>query len=125
MLLGLWAPICIAGCVRINRHRDPALPPLRHRPDHPPHADLRSAHGAAGRALLRRCGAAQALLRPLTGAGNDLAVVATTLLIAALFLPLRRRVQAFIDRRFYRRKYDAAQILAAFGDARPRRGRVG
>jgi len=58
----------------------------------------------------------QALLTPLTGAGNDLAVVGTTLVIAALVLPLRRRVQAFIDRRFYRRKYDAAQILAAFGE---------
>jgi len=56
----------------------------------------------------------EALLRPLTGGGNDLAIVATTLLIAALFNPLRRRIQAFIDRRFYRRKYDAAQIVAAF-----------
>jgi len=58
----------------------------------------------------------QALLRPFTGAGNDLAVVATTLLVAAIFLPLRRRVQGFIDRRFFRRKYDAARTIAAFGE---------
>jgi hypothetical protein len=58
----------------------------------------------------------QALLRPFTGAGNDLAVVATTLIIAALFLPLRRRVQGFIDRRFFRRKYDAAKTIADFGE---------
>jgi hypothetical protein len=58
----------------------------------------------------------QALLRPITGQGNDLAIVATTLAVAALFLPLRRMVQRFMDRRFYRRRYDAAKTLAAFSD---------
>ena len=56
----------------------------------------------------------QSLVENLTGEQSPLVVVFSTMAIAALFNPLRHRIQTFIDRRFYRNKYDAEQALAQF-----------
>lgn len=74
-------------------------------------------YGAVTATLIATYAATVLLLRQLFGTftvGNDVAIAASTLLIAALFQPVRRRIQDTVDSRFYRQKYDAAKTVAAF-----------
>jgi hypothetical protein len=59
----------------------------------------------------------QTLFQRLTGPAPQFAIIVSTLATVGLFQPLRRSIQGFIDRRFYRRKYDAQQVLAAFANS--------
>jgi hypothetical protein len=119
---GLLAGCCLQPRVRSGDRR-PAyrrgdrgaqVSPLRDRPDINRTLVYASLTAALGLIYLGGVVSLQYAFRALTGQGSQIAIVASTLAIAALFNPLRRRVQAFVDRLFYRRKYDAAKTLATF-----------
>lgn len=71
--------------------------------------------GALAAIYLSSVAVIQGVVRSIAGQESELAIVASTLAVAAGFQPLRVRIQAVIDRLFFRRKYDATQVLAAYG----------
>ena len=92
--------LVLAG-LPVRGARRPQVPPLRHRHHYQPHPRLRLPHGHAGVLYFGGIIVLQRVFVLLTGEQSTLAVVISTLVIAAMFSPLRRLVQSFVDRRFY------------------------
>ena len=103
--------------------RDPSLPPVRHRPDHQPDARVGGRDVAPRGGLRGRQPAAPGRRSPGSPGSDTIAVAASTLLVATLFQPIRRRVQAPLDRRFDRAYVDGGRVVSAFGVSGTRRGR--
>ena len=99
----------------VGRPGDAPLPALRRRRDHPADAGLRVSRGRAGWRLPGRGDAGRrACCRNLTGSSGTVAVTVSTLAVVGAFQPMRRRIQAGVDRRFYRSGYDAQAAMDAF-----------
>ena len=113
-LVPLGVAVTIAGVIRRHEHARPALGP--HEIDRVisrtiVYGALTVILGAAYAGLVL---AGQALFSSFAG-GSNLAIAGSTLVVAALLLPPRGRVQSFVDRRFYRKRYDAQRTLELFG----------
>ena len=111
----LMFALVIASIPDRSGHRDAEVPALRHRPGSSRRrSSTRPLTVDPGAAYVGLVLAGQALFSSFAG-GSNLAIAASTLVVAALFLPVRSRVQRFVDRRFYRRRYDAQRTLERFG----------